>query len=177
MKTKTSPLVLVSTFLILLCISCKTQNSVPQTLFAMQFPNQELFLNDSITQIISNPLEIQCNLISQNPLDTVRTKDSCEVPSKLIPVVSFLVSDPSNFEANDMVYGVFTPSAQYIFKDKKNNKVYIDLDFGLKKMRISDNNGEVVLLSDMPITSQQLFRITRLVFPDDETLKLRTLNQ
>ncbi|MDE5997322.1 MAG: hypothetical protein K2G77_03820 [Muribaculaceae bacterium] len=165
--------VLLTTF----CISCRTQHNVSNAMFSKQVSNSEIKLNDSISDIIANAEKIQCRLVSQNPLDTVRTKDTCEVPYRLMPVVSFLISDPSNFETNEIVYGMFSPSVRYEFEKTKGQTATVEMDFGLKKLRISDSQDSVILMTDMPSTSHQLLRLTRLIFPDDVTLKLRSENQ
>ena len=176
MKTKITLNALLCVLLTSFCISCRTQNGIPYALFSNLESTDNYYLNDSITNIISNATKIQCKLVSQNPLDTIRKKDTCVVPSKLIPVVSFLISDPSNFKTNDIVYGVFSPLVRYEFEKTKDQKAIVELDFGLKKLKVSDCQGNTVLMTDMPNTSHQLLRLTLLIFPDDVTLKLRNEN-
>lgn len=176
MNTKITIKSLLCVLLITFCISCRTEHNVTYPMLPKQVSNSSINLNDSIYDIIVTAKKIQCILVSQNPLDTVRTKDSCMVPSKLMPVVSFLISDPSNFKTNEIVYGVFSPLVRYEFEKTKEQKAIVELDFGLKKLKVSDCQGDTILMTDMPNTSNQLLRLTRLIFPDDVTLKLRNEN-
>ena len=177
METKIIIKSLLCVLLTTICLSCRTQHHVSYAMFPKQISNLEIKLNDSITDIIANAKKIQCQLVSQNPLDTVRAKDTCVVPSKLMPVLSFLISEPSNFKTNEIVYGVFSPTVRYEYEKSKGQTAMVEMDFGLNKLRISDSKGSVILMTDMPTTSHQLLRLTRLIFPDDITLKLRSENQ
>ena len=176
METKITIKSLLCVLLTTICLSCRTQHHVSYAMFPQQVSNSEIKLNDSITDIIANAKKIRCQLVSQNPLDTVRAKDTCVVPSRLMAVVSFLISDPSNFESNEIVYGMFSPTVRYEFEKSKGQKAIVELDFGLKKLKIFDLKGSAILMTDMPTTSHQLLRLTRLIFPDDVTLKLRSEN-
>ena len=177
METKITIKSLLCVLLTTICLSCRTQQNVSYDMFPKYISNSSININDSITDIIANAKKIHCKLISQNQLDTVRAKDTCVIPSKLMAVVSFLISDPSNFETNEIVYGMFSPTVRYEFEKAKGQTAIVELDFGLKKLRISDSQGSVILMTDMPTTSHQLLRLTRLIFPDDVTLKLLNENQ
>lgn len=174
---KTKLFTLIATFLILFSNSCKTSNGMSSSFFSQKEFKSDIHINDSISDIITKATNIKCKLVSSNPLDTVRKNDTKSVPAHLRPVLSFLISDPSNFETNDIVYGLFSPSVRYEFEKTKNQKVMVDLDFGLKKLKISDRQGNIILISDMPTTSNQFLRLTRLIFPKDVSLKLRSENQ
>lgn len=130
------------------------------------------FLNDSIAEVVLNSDVVICQLQSLNPVDSIRTDSIRTLPSKLNAVIKYLFFEPSNFKSNDIVYGHFSSSARYTFKTPSGQMLYWELDFGLKKWKLLNVNGEELCICDMKASNLFLLRLTRIIFPTDMTLSL-----
>ena len=94
------------------------------------------------------------------------------LPRGLNNVLKYILLDPENHKTNDIVYGLFSSSICYKFNQTKEEYVYIEHDFGLRKWRILNSEKEQLYMGDMKENNLQLLRFSRLVFPDDLTLKI-----
>lgn len=129
-------------------------------------------ISDSVASIMFNARNITCELQSKNPSDTLRQDTVTVVPPRMHPVVHFLFFNESNFRSDDTVYGKFEPWVCYQFKAKRRKAVYLELDFGLRKWRLLDADKKQIGTADMKENSVQFLYLTRLLFPEDVTLKM-----
>lgn len=129
-------------------------------------------MKDSISFVMFNTKRIVCELQSKNPADTLRQDTVMVVPSKMHAVVQFLFFDEKNFQSNDTVYGKFDSWVCYKFEARKKQAVYLELDFGLRKWRLLNDQKKQIYAFDMKENSRQFLHLTRILFPEDKTLKL-----
>lgn len=173
MKIRTISFMLPVVILLTMLMSCATQigciSSVP---FMNDSIQHRVKLTDSITSIINTSENILCQLITLNPIDTTRVDSVKSVPCDLNPVIRFLLSDPRNFMSNEIVYGNFSPTVEYVFTSKKGQKICLALDFGLRKWRLLNVNKEILASADMKANNLQFLRVTRIIFPKDSTLEI-----
>ena len=128
-------------------------------------------LPDSIANIMLDANKIMCELISKNPADTLRSDSVAKVPSLLRPIVKFLFFNEQNFRSNDIVFARFDPWVCYTFHAGKRAFVYLEMDFGLRKWRLLDKDRNQIYGADMKEINMQFLYLTRLLFPQDLTLK------
>ncbi len=129
-------------------------------------------INDSIADIISNSKIIICELQTLNPQDTTRTEKRKMLPRKLNEVFKFIISDSDNYKSNDIVYGLFSSSIRYKLCQARKKYVYAEFDFGLRKWQLLDSNEEVLFQGDIKENNLQMLRFSRIIFPEDKTLKI-----
>lgn len=163
---------------LLICTSCSASAKGDTKIF---FESQKEFgygkvMKDSISSIMLNTKKISCELLSKNPIDTIRLDTIKVVPAKMQPTVQFLFFNVDNFQSNDTVYAKFIPWARYKFAAKKNQAVYVEFDFSLKKWRLLDASKKQICASDMKENSMQFLYFTILLFPNDPTLNLLSEN-
>lgn len=169
---------------ILMCISCGCSHRHFGTLVSFEaFPAAQLDtikkysqFNDSIIRIMNHPPKITCVLGHANPTDSLRTDTTKVLPKELYPILEFLFWDPTNFESNDIVFGNFSPSVNYIIENRRDTQLTLQFDFGLKKWRILDKNSNIVIGADLKDERLPILRFTRLIFPYDRTLKMMNDN-
>lgn len=131
-----------------------------------------IMVNDSITNIIVRARNITCESLVVSSKDSVQV-DSVKTLSGVIKnVLKYLILDPSNFESNDIVFGQFSPSVSYRFVGSGKRVVYVEMDFGLKKWRILDNKKRELQMGDMKKNNIQFLRLTRIIFPKDDYLRI-----
>ncbi len=130
------------------------------------------YLNDSIANLISRTKKITCSLESLNPIDTLRTDSLKVLPRRLNPIVQFLLLDPSNFESNDIVYGFFHSDVCYKLSVSRKKVVYLQLDFGLGKLKLLDSDKREICTTDMKKNNLHFLRFTLSLFPEDITLNI-----
>jgi hypothetical protein len=124
---------------------------------------------------MKQPQKITCVLGHANPIDSLRSDTTKVLSKEMYPIFAFLIGDINNFESNDIVFGNFSPSVNYIINSRRNTQITIQFDFGLKKWRILDTNSNIVLCADLKDENLPILRFTRIIFPTDTTLNL--LNQ
>lgn len=159
----------------MLCVSCSAspRNREIKNMFESQKEDgYGKVLNDSIASIVLDARKITCELQSKNPSDTSRTDTVAVVPSRFNAVMTYLFLDKENFKSDDTVYGGFQSWACYEFKLSKKKVVYLELDFGLRKWRLLDKNKKQICMQDMKKNNMQFLRFTRMLFPQDKTLKI-----
>lgn len=157
-----------------ICVSCAVPKRCSSNELVLKSDSTVYvnLLNDSIAGIVLNSNLVVCQLQSLNPIDSIRTDSVRTLPKNMNAVIKYLFFDPSNFRSNDIVYGRFSSSARYTFKTRHGQILYLDLDFGLKKWRLLDSNGNEICISDMKSSNLFFLRFTRLIFPNDMTLNL-----
>lgn len=158
----------------LICVSCAIPKRCGSNELVLKSDTTVYakLLNDSITEIVLNSNLVVCQLLSLNPIDSIRTDSIRILPENMNTVIKYLFFDPSNFCSNDIVYGRFSSSARYTFKTRHGQTLYLDLDFGLKKWKLLDSNGNEICISDMKKSNLYFLRFTRIIFPNDVTLNL-----
>lgn len=135
----------------------------------LKFPN---IPSDSITNIISHFKRVECELQGKNPRDTVRVITKKVLSRKYNEVLRYILSDDDNYKTNDILFGLFSSSIKYKIIQSHRKYVYAEFDFGLRKWQIFDSNREVLFQGDIKENNLQILRFSRLIFPDDVTLKL-----
>lgn len=129
-------------------------------------------VKDSITDIILNFNKVECKLQGKNPKDTNRIEVKKKLPRKLNEVLRFILLDEDNYKTNDIVYGTFSSSIRYKIIKSRKIYVYAEFDFGLRKWQILNSKEEVLFQGDIKENNLQMLRFSRIVFPDDETLRI-----
>ena len=162
--------------LLIVFTMCESCNATPKSEFKkiLETHKEQGFgrvLPDSISNIILDANKIICELVSKNPTDTLRKDSVTIVPSKLRPIVKFLFFNEQNFQSNDTVFANFDPWVCYKFETYKRHFVYLEMDFGLRKWRLLDKNKKQIYGADMKELNMQFLYFTRLLFPQDLTLK------
>lgn len=127
---------------------------------------------DSISNIISHFKRVECELQGKNPQDTVRVITKKVLPRKYNEVLRYILLDEDNYKTNDIVFGLFSSSIKYKIIQSRRKYVYAEFDFGLRKWQILDSNNEVLFQGDIKENNLQMLRFSRLIFPDDVTLKI-----
>lgn len=127
---------------------------------------------DSITNIITHFRKVECELQNINPQDTTRVVSKKILPRKLNEVLRYILLDEDNYQSNDIVFGLFSSSVRYKLCQSKKIYVYAEFDFGLRKWQILDSNSKVLFQGDIKENNLQMLRFSRLIFPDDVTLKI-----
>ena len=135
----------------------------------LKCPNMPM---DSIINIISHFKRVECELQGKNPQDTVRVITKKVLPSKYNEVIRYILLDDDNYTTNDIVFGLFSSSIKYKIIQSRRKYVYAEFDFGLRKWQILDSNSKVLFYGDIKENNLQLLRFSRLIFPDDVTLKI-----
>ncbi|HIT16445.1 MAG TPA: hypothetical protein IAA88_08715 [Candidatus Avimuribaculum pullicola] len=129
-------------------------------------------VKDSITEIILNFKKVECKLQGKNPKDTNRIEVKKKLPRKLNEVLRYILLDEDNYKSNDIVYGAFSSTIRYKIIQSRRIYVYAEFDFGLRKWRILNSKEEVLFQWDIKENNLQMLRFSRVVFPEDETLKI-----
>lgn len=158
------------------CMSCdaspKTKMDAKLFFYSQKEDGYGKVMKDSVASIMFNAKSITCELQSKNPADSLRQDSVVIVPEKIQPIVQFLFFNKNNFQSSETVYGIFNSWACYKFEARKKQTVYLELDFSLKKWRLLDANKRLICTQDMKENNLQLLHFTRLLFPQDLTLKL-----
>lgn len=127
---------------------------------------------DSIINIISYFKRVECELQGKNPQDTLRVITKKVLPRKYNEVLRYILLDDDNYKTNDIVFGLFSSSITYKIIQSRRKYVYAEFDFGLRKWQILDSNSKVLFQGDIKENNLQMLRFSRLIFPDDVTLKI-----
>lgn len=127
---------------------------------------------DSIINIISHFKKVECELQGKNPQDTVRVIAKKVLPRKYNEVLRYILLDDDNYKTNDIVFGLFSSSIKYKIIQSRRKYIYAEFDFGLRKLQILDSNSKVLFQGDIKENNLQMLRFSRLIFPDDVTLKI-----
>lgn len=127
---------------------------------------------DSITNIIAHFRKAECELQDRNPQDTARVDSKKLLPDKLNEVLRFILLDEDNYKSNDIVYGLFSSSIRYKLYQSRKKYVFVEFDFGLRKWQILDSKKDVLFRGDIKENNLQMLRFSRMVFPEDKTLKI-----
>lgn len=127
---------------------------------------------DSITNIIEHFRKVECKLQNRNPNDTIRVNIEKILPHKWNEVLRYILLDEDNYKSNDIVYGLFSSSIRYKLCQSRKKYVYAEFDFGLRKWQLLDSNEEVLFQGDIKENNLQMLRFSRIIFPEDKTLKI-----
>lgn len=84
-------------------------------------------------------------------------------------VLNFILSAPSNYETNDIVYGKYVPNFTLNFIAAKGKSCSANFDFGLRKWNVCDASGKELVIYDLPTTD--VLRLANMLFPDCEYFK------
>jgi len=79
-------------------------------------------------------------------------------------VLNFILSAPSNYETNDIVYGKYVPNFTLNFIAAKGKSCSANFDFGLRKWNVCDADGKELVIYDLPTTD--VLRLANILFPD-----------
>ena len=123
-------------------------------------------VGDSIFNIILNAKSITAEIVGYT--DSTKTETP---PVKLskedLYLFKFLMQNPLNVASNDTVFGRFMPNINFKFQ-YKNQICQLSFDFGLKKWRISDVQGNV--LKSFDLGSPEVVHFASRLFPNDDYL-------
>ena len=160
------------------CINChaKSRNKSQYVFQTEKHLGYGKVLKDSIADMITNAKKVTCQLVAQNPTDSLRNDSICELPKELTPVAQYLLLDPANYKTNAIVYGIFRPWVSLCFEARKKQRIYAEVDFGLAKWRLLDADMRPICMFDMKENRPQFKRLVRLVFPNDKTLEMLNVN-
>ncbi len=160
-----------------MCVSCACLHRASSS--SLYDAQKSLFgdsLNDSVADIIVNAKKVTCTLTSASPSAAPRTDSVCVLTDETRSIATYLLLDSSNFQTDKVIYAPFQSWASYRFEAGKKRYVTVDLDFGTSKWVLCDSAKQKVCGGDMPVMNTQWLRLTRLLFPKDETLKLLSDN-
>jgi len=87
-------------------------------------------------------------------------------------VLIYILLDEDNYKSNDIVFGLFSSSIRYKLYQSKKKYVFVEFDFGLRKWQILDSKKDVLFQGDIKENNLQMLRFSRMVFPEDTTLKI-----
>ena len=127
---------------------------------------------DSVTNIIAHFRKVECELQDRNPHDTIRVNSKKILPRQLNEVLIYILLDEDNYKSNDIVFGLFSSSIRYKLYQSKKKYVFVEFDFGLRKWQILDSKKDVLFQGDIKENNLQMLRFSRMVFPEDTTLKI-----
>jgi len=91
-------------------------------------------------------------------------------------ILLYLFFNENNFKGNKTVYGHFIPRAIFKFWARKGKQVFLELDFGLSKWMLLDQNMNKLCVQDMEESNDQMLHFVRLLFPEDKTLDILNKN-
>ena len=129
-------------------------------------------INDSIVAIIFDAKKVTCELQSKNPSDITRNDTIAVLSTEMKTVFDYLFFDNDNFLSDDVVFGGFQSWVCFKFIVNKKKVIYLELDFGLRKWRILDKEKKQICKQDMKKNNMVFLRFTRMLFPEDKTLKM-----
>lgn len=120
-------------------------------------------VGDSIYRIITNAKKVE---ITSLPLqsDSLKLSISKKVSSKELELMKFIATNPKNYMADTIVYGVFIPQIQVVYTHKKAN-VTLKYDFGLRKWGIFDAEDNQVAMFNL--VSDNMLRFACKMFTDN----------
>ena len=127
---------------------------------------------DSITNIISHFRKVECELQNRNPQDTTRVNSKKILPRKWNEVLRYILLDEDNYKSNDIIFGLFSSFVRYKLYQSKKKYVFVEFDFGLRKWQILDSQKDILFQGDIKENNLQMLRFSRMVFSEDETLKI-----
>lgn len=131
---------------------------------------------DSIINIIAHFRKVECELQDRNPQDITNIKSPKILPRKLNEVLRYILLDEDNYKSNDIVFGLFSSSIRYKLYQSKKKYVFAEFDFGLRKWQILDSKKDILFQGDIKENNLQILRLSRIVFPEDEMLKILQVN-
>ena len=127
---------------------------------------------DSIINIITHFRKVECELQNRNSQDSTRIDSKKTLPWKLNEVLRYMLLDEDNYKSNDVVFGLFSSSVRYKLFQSKKKYIFVEFDFGLRKWQILDSKKTLLFQGDIKENNLQMLRFSRVVFPEDETLKI-----
>ena len=133
-------------------------------------------LPDSVVKIIIGARSIRCELQSKNPEDSLRVDVEKVLPKKMIPIVQYLFLGGDNFKSNRVVYSPFQSWVEFQFKGRRNKEIGLQIDFGSSRWQLLNKEGTVLCSGDLETSNRQFLNLTRMLFPDDETLRMLDVN-
>ena len=125
-------------------------------------------LGDSICDIIANAKTVQAEILEHKD-STIQASAIMELTAEQKAILGFLMCDRVNVASNKPIFGKFLPNISFRFIYKR-KEIYVVLDFGLRKWRFNDVNGQ--LLKEFDFQSPELLRFAHTLFPDDEFINL-----
>ena len=129
-------------------------------------------IGDSICDIISTAKTVNAEILGFKDSSFVAVENK-QLTKEQIAILDFLLDNPVNVASNDTTFGRFMPNISFRFISKR-KEIYVELDFGLRKWKVKDVNGQV--LKEFDLKSPEFLRFARTVFPNDEFINLM-LNQ
>lgn len=159
---------------IITCVGCSAsgKNDFKTLLAEHKGDGYGKVLSDSIADIILDAKAVTCELQSKAIEDSLRHDTICKLPTKSIPVIQYILLHPDNFISDNIVYGRYESWACLKFEASRKRTIYIELDFGLAKWRLLDNEKKVICQRDMHKNRLEILRFMRLLFPNDVTLNI-----
>ncbi|MCD8289876.1 MAG: hypothetical protein LUC91_00050 [Prevotella sp.] len=79
-------------------------------------------------------------------------------------VLNFILTAPSNYKSNDIVYGKYVPNFSLSFLAAKGKSCSANFDFGIRKWNICDANGREIVQYDLP--TLDVLRLANQLFPN-----------
>ena len=119
-------------------------------------------LADSISTVILEAKEIKAMLLP-TPNDSLSGK-SIKLKTVNKEIFKFIISDPKNYESDEIVYGKPHPSIKVLVKNKKAS-LDLGFDLGLRKWLICDEKGDT--LKQYDIKTDDMLRFAHRLFPND----------
>lgn len=124
-------------------------------------------LGDSLYSVITTSKRVMA-VLPTNPADKESLPQEVRLDKKFLPVVEFILTDSKNYESNAIVYGLFRAGFTLVF-EQRSKSYNAEFDFGLKKWRICDAAGNVLMTFDLK--SSEMLRFATRVFPEDANLR------
>lgn len=115
-------------------------------------------LNDSISGIMLNARTVKISTLS--PDSATATLNLKHTQSFLL---KYLLTSASDYKTNHIVYGMFSPEISIKMVVCKHKYVEVQLDFGLKKIRIIEKNRQ----QTFDLQSMELVRFCKMIFPEN----------
>ena len=121
-------------------------------------------LGDSIGDLLSKSKCVKL-IIHELENDSVKLQKSLRFRKTERSILQFILSNPWNYQSDNMVYGRFLPSFQILIK-KGNEECTLNFDFGLRKWNVCDKMGKEIKRFDL--NSNEMLRFAQMQFPEDK---------
>lgn len=121
-------------------------------------------LGDSIYTVMTEAKTVYASLKLENSENKNRSIVNVKVSKNDRYVLDFIISAPSNYASNDIVYGKYVPNFSLTFNAAKGRTCVANFDFGLGKWNICDVRGNELVRYDLPTID--VLRLANQLFPD-----------
>lgn len=121
-------------------------------------------IGDSIYHLIekAKKVEIRSLSLQSDSLSQTLTK---KVSSKELELMKFIATNPKNYIADTVTYGVFLPQFEAVYSLKK-ECITLKYDFGLRKWAIYNHENKQIAKFDL--VSDNMLRFACKMFPDNQ---------